>query len=128
MYKVEDILSWKCSLPEDDSDFEAVLLRDWCIDYDTSFGVVSLPKGMIERYRMVWKDPNDGFVRYQFFDKDSQPIHPDGTPGGSPVKLQLRRIPFVLFDIGSSLLKDISNHQIALLNLVSSDVSYAFES
>jgi len=127
MYKVEDILSWRCSLPEDDSDFDAVLLRDWCIDFDSSFGSVALPKGQFERFRLVWRDPDDGFVRYQFYDADGQPIHPDGTPGGQPVRLELKRIPFVLFDIGDSLLKDIANHQIALLNLVSSDVSYALK-
>ena len=126
MYRVEDILSWKCSLPEDDSDFEAILLRDWCIDYDTSFGSVSLPKGQIERYRLVWKQ--DGFVHYQFFDNEGSPITPEGIPGGQPVRLELTRIPFVMCDIGESLLKDIATHQIALLNLVSSDVSYALKS
>lgn len=126
-YKVEDILSWQCSLPEDESDYKAVLLRDWCIDYDTSWGQVRLPKGKFERYRLVWKDENDGFVWYQFFDSSGQPIFPDGTPGGEPTRLGLKRIPFVLFNIGDSLLKDISNHQIALLNLTSSDVSYALK-
>lgn len=127
MYRVEDILSWKCSLPEDDSDYEAVLLRDWCIDYDTSWGQISLPKGQFERFRLVWKDA-DGFVWYQFFDNAGQPIYPDGTPGEDPKRLNLTRIPFVLFDIGESLLKDIATHQIALLNLVSSDVAYALKS
>ena len=127
MYRVEDIMSWKCSRPEDDSDFEAVLLRDWCIDFDSSWGQIQLPSGSFERYRLVWKD-DDGFVNYQFFDTDGQPISADGTPGGGPVKLELKRIPFVMLDIGDSLLKDIATHQIALLNLVSSDVAYALKS
>lgn len=127
MYKVEDILSWRCALPEDDSDYEAILLRDWCIDYDSAWGQVALPKGNFERYRLVWKDPSDGFVWYQFFDSAGQPILPDGTPGEAPKRLNLRRIPFVMFDIGDSLLKDIATHQIALLNLVSSDVAYALK-
>jgi hypothetical protein len=126
-YRVEDILSWKCSLPEDESDYEAILLRDWCVDFDTSFGTIQLPKGRFERFRLVWKDPNDGFVWYQFFDSEGQPIHADGTPGSEPTRLQLTRIPFVLCDIGDSLFKDIANHQIALLNLVSSDVAYALK-
>jgi len=128
MYPVEDILSWKCSRPQDDSDFEAVLLRDWCIDYDTSFGNVSLPKGKVERYRLVWKEPQDGFIWYQFFDPDGSPITADGGPGGEATRTELTRIPFVMCDIGDSLLKDIATHQIALLNLVSSDVAYALKS
>jgi hypothetical protein len=125
MYRVEDILSWSPSRPEDDSDFEAILLRDWCIQYDNSFGNVSLPKGQIERYRLVWKE--NGFVHYQFFDSEGLPITAEGNPGGEPVQLKLTRIPFVMMDIGESLLKDIATHQIALLNLVSSDVSYALK-
>lgn len=125
-YAVEDILSWQCSLPEQESDFQAVLLRDWCIDFDSSWGQVRLPKGQFERYRLVYIG-EDGYVWYQFFDADGMPITPDGQAGGGPVQLNLRRIPFVMFDIGDSLLKDIANHQIALLNLVSSDVSYALK-
>lgn len=127
MYRVEDIMSWRCSLPEGDSDYDAILLRDWCIDFDTSWGQVSLPKGQFERFRLIWRDSNDGFVWYQFFDNVGQPIFPDGSPGEQPVKLNLRRIPFVLLNIGESLLKDTANHQISLLNLVSSDVSYALK-
>ncbi len=127
-YRVEDILSWKCSLPDSESDYEAILLRDWCVDYGSSWGKIELPNGSFERLRLVWRDPVDGFVRYQFFDSDGEPIHSDGTPGEHPVKLDLKRIPFVLFDIDDSLLKDIANHQIALLNLGSSDIAYALKS
>lgn len=127
MYPVEDILSWRCSLPESESDFEAILLRDWCIDFESSWGQIQLPKGKFERFRLVWIDPNDGFVWYQFFDAAGMPIEADGTPGSEPKRLSLRRIPFVLFDIGDSLLKDIANHQIALLNLGSSDISYTLK-
>jgi len=125
-YRVEDILSWQRARPEDDSDFNAILLRDWCIKYETSFGKVQLPKEQYERYRLVWKD-DDGFVYYQFFSSAGDPILPDGTPGGDPVKLNIKRIPFVMFDIETSLLKDIAKHQIALLNLASSDISYALK-
>ena len=40
----------------------------------------------------------------------------------------MTRIPFVLLDIGDSMIKDVVNHQIALLNLGSSDVNYALKS
>lgn len=113
----EDIMSWKRSNPEDPSAFQAVLLRETDQDYDDVFG---LPFGTVIRYRYVWIDPATGFVKMQFFDKD-------GKPMGEERELQLRSIPFVLFDIGDSLMRDICTHQIALLNLWSSNVSYGVQ-
>lgn len=125
MYTVEDTLSWNCSKPNEKSDYRAVLLRDWCLDYDIHFGGIHLPKSSFERFRLVWIG-DDGFVRYQFFDQNSNMIDAQGQPyNGEPVKLGLTKIPFVMCDIGGSLLKGIAKHQIALLNLASSDIAYA---
>ena len=44
------------------------------------------------------------------------------------MQLELDRIPFVMLDIGNSLVKDVCQQQIALLNLGSSDVNYALRS
>lgn len=127
MYRVEDILSWKGTLPEATSEFDSVLLRDWVIDYESAFQGVMLPKSHFERFRLVWINPENGKVTYQFFDDSGNPITSSGGVGGGPVELELTRIPFVIADIGDSLLRDISGHQIALLNLVSSDVVYALK-
>lgn len=113
----ENILSWKRSNPEDASAFDSVLLRETCIDYDEVFG---LPCGTAERYRYVWIHPETGFVNVQMYDKD-------GKPDGDPTELKLTRIPFVYLDLGGSLMEDISNHQIALLNLWSSNVAYGVQ-
>ena len=43
------------------------------------------------------------------------------------MQLDLDRIPFVILDIGDSLIKDVCQHQIALLNLGSSDVNHALK-
>jgi len=127
-YRVEDILSWRSSLPHQESDYQAILLRDWCINYNVHYGNVFLPSTSFERFRLVWVDPNDGYVRYQFFDSAGKPIDQNGEAWlFEPQRLELRKIPFVLCSVGDSLLKDIANHQIALLNLVSSDVSYALK-
>ena len=125
-YRIEDIMSWQLSRPEEEGDFQAVLLRDWCVDYQAVYGTVQLPKQTFERYRLVWKG-EDGYVWYQFFNKDGEEINPRGGPSNGATRLNLTKIPFVIFDIGNSLLKDISKHQIALLNLVSSDISYALK-
>ena len=56
---------------------------------------------------------------------------PDGTPSPvdqKPLELKIKRIPFILLDIGESLIKDAAHAQIAMLNLSSSDVSYALRS
>ncbi len=127
MYRVEDILSWSCSSPENPSDFQSILLRDWCLDYETTMFGVDLPKSSFDRYRLLWIG-DDGFVYYQFFDAAGNTTSPYGVEAPpAPVRLELTKIPFVLFDIGDSLLRDISNHQIALLNLCSSDVAYALK-
>ena len=119
-YKIEDILSYACSDPENPSEFKSLLLRDTVIEYDSSSG---LPTEETIRYRHLWIG-DDGHVWIQFYDEDDTPTDRDGKPSG-PFQMQLNRIPFTLLDIGPSLLVDVCEYQIALLNLVSSDVNYA---
>ncbi len=123
-YPIEDILSWTCAKPEDPSEFQAILLRDVVLNFDQR---TYLPTTTVERFRMLWIDRDTGYVNLQFLDTDGNPIDRDGNPGGV-VQLELRRIPFVLLDIGDSMIKDVVNHQIALLNLGSSDINYALKS
>jgi len=129
MYQVEDILAWSASDPTHPSDFQALLLRDIGLDYAShDIYNIQLPSGEFERYRLIWIDQATGLVNVQFYDDESQPITPTGEPSdGTPIVLNLTRIPFVLLDIGDSLLKDVSQHQAALVNLTSSDVSYALK-
>lgn len=42
--------------------------------------------------------------------------------------LQIKEIPFVMFELENSLLRDVADYQIALLNLSSSDLNYALKS
>jgi len=121
-YRCEDILSWNMSKPGSESDFSAVLLRDWVTGYDSAYAGIELPSETSERLRLVWIDV-DGFVNYQLFDADGS--IQTGLPNG--VKTTMRRIPFVLADVGDSLMRDIAKHQIALLNLGSTDVAYALK-
>jgi len=123
VYKVEDILSFACNNPEQPSEFKSVLLRDTVAQYDEMSG---LPTEDVVRFRHLWIDDNDGYVWSQFYDTEDMPIDRDGNPSG-PIRLGLRRIPFIYMDIGQSLLVDVCEYQIALLNLVSSDVNYALQ-
>ena len=122
-YQVEDILSWACTKPDEPSEFKSVLLRDTVMDYDQ---VTNLPIQDYQQMRLLWINPDTGLVNLQFYSTEGDPIDRDGQPGG-PIELELTRIPFVMLDIQDSLLKDICNHQIALLNLISSDVNFALK-
>jgi hypothetical protein len=123
-YTVENILNWKRAKPESPSEFQAILLRDTLMRHCQYTG---LPIENVERYRYVWIDPVDGFVRVQFYDSDCNPIDRDGNPSVEPIRLELTRIPFVLFDIGQSLLTDVALHQKVLMNIESSNASYAIQ-
>jgi hypothetical protein len=131
MYKVEDILSWTVAKPEEPGEFTAILLRDQGIDYNQGFVPgVRLPCGGFVRYRFLWIDPVDRMVRMKLLDDKDGLLDWDGntiTSGDGITRLELDRIPFTMLDIGGSLLKDVYKHQIALLNLGSSDVSYALK-
>ena len=124
-YPIEDILSYRTNRPDEPGgQFRALLLRDKIITYD---GQTNLPIASVERMRRFWINEDTGNVMVQFHAENGDLIDADGNPGGGPIELELKRIPFVLFDIGDSLLKDVVDHQIALLNLGSSDVSYALK-
>ncbi len=116
-YKAEHIRNWKYADDNFDKEFEALILRDYEYSIDPETG---LPNGQTERYRKVWIDKTDGLVRVQYYNAENQPIT-------AVITLQIRKIPFVVFEITESLLKDVANSQIALLNMESSDISYALQ-
>ena len=119
-YRLENILSFSCNEREDASEFQSILLRDETLSYNR----FNLPDKVKTRYRHLWIDDEDGLVRLQFYNEQGAPVDQYNRPSG-PIELKLRRIPFVLFDIGDSLMKDVCEYQIAMLNLASSDVNYA---
>jgi len=124
-YAVEDILNWKMAGPDKESQFQAILLRDTTMQFDQR---TLLPSTTGERYRLMWIDEDTGNVMLQFYSIEGDPIDLDGSVSADgPTMLELKQIPFVMLDIDDSLLKDVCYYQIALLNLVSSDVNYALK-
>ena len=113
MYKTEDIRSWSF---DDNGDLNTLLLKDTIDKKDEDTGLVD---GEIDRYRFLEKLPNNR-VHVTLYDEDNEII--------SETELLLNQIPFVLFEITNSLLIDVADHQIALLNLASSDINYALKS
>lgn len=124
-YSPIDILNWDRTYATDTAEFKSILLRDSVMQYNQAYW---MPTSTVDRYRHVYIDDNTGLVNVQFYDSNSLPINQDGEPGGGPIELQLTRIPFVMMELGDSLMRDIADDQIALLNLCSSDVNYALKS
>lgn len=123
-YKAEDIRSWTPDLDYNPSEFQSLLLIDRNYQYDDLTG---LPSDMIEQYRLLMLkevDDGDGVIKrrvfVQYFDSDSSMI-------GTPIRLEIDRIPFVMLEITESLLKDAAMYQAALLNLASSDLDYCLK-
>lgn len=130
LYRVEDILSWAEEDPEKPGQFKAVLLRDYTMQFEDSYGGVPLPSGTRkERLRLMWKDA-DGVVYFRLYDAESKnPILVDGHFDLlGTVKLDIPHIPFVMPSIGDSLLKDGASYQKSLLNLLSRAVDYDLRS
>ena len=117
-YKTEEILSWTYRRDRAD-EFQSVLLRDWIDDCDDATG---LPCGQWCRFRHVWLQ--DGKVHVKIFDDECSQVDLEGDPTDQEYILDIDYIPFVILELTDSLLADVANHQIALLNLESSDISY----
>ena len=126
-YRVEDILSWTLDEKANDGTFKAVLLLDHEVSHTKIYDGIELPSGRGKRYRLVWKG-EDGVVRCKFFDKEKKVIqYPDSAVDGS-LDLGISVVPFIMADVGESLLTDVGSYQKALLNLVSGDVNWALKS
>jgi hypothetical protein len=123
-YAVEDILNWRMVGADKPSQFQSVLLRDTTLEFDQD---TYLPTLTGQRYRLMWIDADTGDVMLQFYNMKGEMIDSEGLPATEPTRLELKQIPFIVLDIGDSLLKDVAYYQIALLNLVSSDVNYALK-
>lgn len=116
-YPVEDILNWVYREPDE---FQSILLRD----YVEVHGTNGFPDETVERFRYMFVDGDR--VVLQIFDH----IINEGVKHDRMLEehiLDIPRIPFQIVSLPQSLIADIVNHQIALLNLESSDIAYALQ-
>ena len=111
-YVAEDILNW---VYDDNGDFVKLLLKEEIYTYDE---INKLPLSTTTRYRFL--QLTEKGVTVTLYDVNGIEI--------STETLRLKMIPFALFNLKQSLMTDIANYQIALLNLGSSDLSYAIRS
>jgi hypothetical protein len=124
IYTAENILNWTTD-PNRPEFLTALLLRDVYPELDPN----GLPMQSVPRYRLYQKVDN-GILVTLFDEKGiAKPYFTD--PSGVMVSsklLNLEHIPFCMGDIGTSLLQDTADYQIAHLNLASSDIWYAWAS
>ncbi len=111
-YNVEDIISWEYGLPGSGHEFTKLLLRDNFYKNEKQFGLTS---SVSDNFRLL--EVADGGIRVTFLDSEKE-IQ-------STVMLNLKKIPFVMFKLKHSLLKNVADYQIALLNMESTDVDFA---
>lgn len=113
-YRAEDILNWT---KDEKGNYTALLLRDHYNKIDPKTGLSS---GFSCRYRHLRLE--DDRVHVDFYDETGEVLT------GSSRELRLTKIPFVMIELESSLMKDIAQHQVALLNLASTDISFLMTS
>lgn len=136
-YQAEDIFSWHFN---EDNELDVVLLRDHEFTTDEATGLID---GEVERFRLLKLVDTDGRkqVEVTFYGEVERGTGVTQVAGGSinpppkgfepiedPVILDIPEIPFVLLELDTSLMTDVADVQIALLNLASSDINYALKS
>ncbi len=112
-YRAENILNWRYD-PNNPNELMAVLLREYIEDIDSE---LQLCKGIKTRHRHIMRKGNKIIVTV--YDENNKQIDQS---------TQETAFPFVLARLPHSLLKVTSFIQIALLNLSSSDLYYAWGS
>lgn len=111
-YPTEAIRSWSEYISDGKSYLKSVLLQECVEDVDADTG---LPIGRVDRLRLM--QLTDKGVKVTFYNaKDDVE---------QEILLDIPEIPFTIFEIDESLMKDVADYQVALLNLENSDVRYA---
>lgn len=117
IFRTEDIRNWVWQSTGSVNQLQAVLLREIQHKIDK---VTGLPDGTEYRYRYMFL--MDGGVGVQYFDEDSLPL-------GPVTVLDLPQIPLVILELQpTSLMSNVADYQIALMNLESSDLALALKS
>ena len=117
VYQAEDIINWTLDREGGEVIYKSLVLRDFHEVTNPETGLIDSIQAV---YRHLWIGP-EGFVWFQFFDFELNKIT-------EPVRLNIKKIPFVVGELTHSLLQDVADYQIALLNMESADISYLIRS
>lgn len=119
MYPIEAIRNWDMWKRNGEYEYCNLILEDQVMAYDELTG---LPTAMRTLFRHMWI-AQDGFVHMQMWEAGEKPEDPDKAIGDEQT-LQLRAIPFITPALQESLLADVCDYQIGLLNIASSDMNF----
>jgi len=127
IFEAQDILSWSVAYDEEGAYFTNLLLRETVDDYSNEW---SLPDSTIERYRHLelWTDETGTYVTVNFYNENGTHIDINSYESEKTYILNIPKIPFVVAELTASLMEDVADYQVAMVNLASSDMSYALRS
>lgn len=120
VYRAEEILSWSYRQDRVD-EYQSLLIRDYVDSCCPKTGLVT---GQWKRYRCMWIDPEDKRVHVICFNEEGEQVGMHGEAGMEEIILDIDFIPFIMLELSDSLLANVANHQIALLNAESSDINF----
>lgn len=106
IYKIEDIRNYRL-------DRQGRIVKILLQNYVTTYDDAGLPDGEEKQFRLM--EVMDGSVDVTIYDSEGRAIEQH--------TLDLATLPFVHFKLNRSLLADVADYQIALLNLASSDLN-----
>lgn len=112
IYTAEDILNW---VYDENNKLIKLVLRSHSFKIDEDFG---LPTEEVDVF--LYLTLENGVVTRTSYDDSGTEIESDS--------IEINEIPFVIFEINQSLLNDVSDYQIALMQLESSDIHYSMKS
>lgn len=122
VYPVENIRAWKMD-PLNPTRYVKLLLRDVVELTDPEFDLSTETQF---RYRFYSVDDN-GVITLTLYNQDGTQVDVLNQPSSEVYTLSITEIPFVKLKLNTSLLSDVARHQIALLNLASADMKYAWQ-
>jgi hypothetical protein len=120
-YAAEEVLNWTLDLTSSRNEYSNLLLEETYNTWDVKW---NMPSGIDTRYRFMVKNAEGVFAN--FFDTSGNAIDMFGNAGDRVYQLNgMQRIPFVIFEIPHSILKNTAKYDVALLNIASSDVNFS---
>lgn len=114
IYQRENIKNWLADDSDTPNEYSAILLEEEIEVFDEQTG---FPIGTETRERYMVKREDGIYVRLK-----------SKSQGTVEYMLNIPKIPFVRLEISQSLMTDVAQYQVALLNLASSDLGYALKS
>jgi len=110
-YPAEDILSWSYKEAGHPWELETLLIRDYREVADKETGLRNGSETIYKFFKFV-----NGLVVCEERNEDDKPLR--------TIPSNLSIIPFVILELTDSLLRDIADYQIGLLNICSSDMNF----